>query len=39
MESLDELLATLAFDPPWSQARARHWWATAQPLARKHDNL
>ncbi len=38
MESLDELLATLAFDPPWSQARARHWWATAQPLARKHDN-
>lgn len=28
MEELDEALGALAFDPPWTQARARSWWET-----------
>ncbi len=35
-EALDDALATLVFEPPWSQARARAWWlaVTERPRAR-----
>ena len=31
MLALDDALAALVFDPPWTQARARQWWA-AHPI-------
>jgi serine/threonine-protein kinase len=30
MEAVDELLAALSFERPWSQARARRWWGEVE---------
>ncbi|MCB9735309.1 MAG: serine/threonine protein kinase [Deltaproteobacteria bacterium] len=39
MEALDDGLAALDFQPPWSQARARAWWATARRDDKKTRSL